>query len=518
MFRMKNNENSEKKPRNFKKVKYGSMSIVILVLVIAIVVVLNIVLSLFMKRYPIKVDLTSDKRYELCDESIDVLKNMTSDVEITVTYPKETLIQYSYYQMIPEILDKYSVYAKAGGGSVEINYVDVTKDPDVISKYSKYYNGTISEGSIVVYANEKVKVVNMTSMFTSSSSSSYSTTSDSNSVSFIGESSLTSAIMSVTDANPINAAFTTYINQAYVYGEDSGAYYSTEKFKSLLSSNGYECTDIDVMTDKISTEDYDLLVIPAPSSDFNEDVIASLEDFLYNEGNYGKSVIYISGLYATDLPNLEEFLAKWNVQIEDNVVFDDDNIINATVSSLGGTTSAPIVQIADTDAVGTLSNESLPIIAPFSRQLTVLSKNSDIDTTAVLTSQSTSYLRSLSSTGDEAVGDKGENNIITLSTRQRAEQLDVYESNVLVIGSCYMSDPSILTNTSAYNNANVLLNTVNTMTGKESSFVIPQKNLEEATLALTSSQGNGIRVIVVYIIPLVVIAIGVIVFIRRKNR
>lgn len=513
---MKNTENTEKKPKNLKKFKYGSMSVVVIALVVAIVVVINIIVSLLMNRYPLKLDLTADKRYELCEESIDVLGKMEKDVEITVTMPRETLIQYNYYQMIPEILDKYSVYAEAGKGSVTVDYVDITKDPDVVSKYSQYYNGTITEGCIVVYSGEKVKVLPITNLFTSSSSSYYSTAT---SVSFVGESTITSAIMSVTDANPMKAAFTSLINEAYVYGQDSSMYYSTEQLKSLLASNGYEFNDtgdIDVMKDEFSPEDYDLLVIPAPSVDFNEDVIAKLEDFLYNEGNYGKHVIYISGLASLDLPNIEEFLAKWNIQIEDTAVMDDENMMQASLSSLGGTAAAPIVTISDTEAVGELPNESLPIVAPLSREVTILSKNGDIVSSAVLTSSSTSYAKSID--GAEIEGDAGSRNVAVLSKRERGEGLAVYTSSVLAIGSAYMSDPSIIINTSAYNNANFLLNSVNTMTGKENSFVIPQKNLQEETLALTAEQVKLVRNVVIYIIPLIVVVAGVIVFIRRKNR
>ena len=56
------------------------------------------------------------------------------------------------------------------------------------------------------------------------------------------------------------------------------------------------------------------------------------------------------------------------------------------------------------------------------------------------------------------------------------------------------------------------------MTGKENSFVIPQKNLQEETLSLTAAQIVGIRTFVVFIIPLIVVVIGIVVFIRRKNK
>lgn len=513
---MSNKENTEKKPRNLKKFKYGSMSVVVLVLVVAIVVVINIIVGALMNRYPIKVDLTADGRYELCDETIEVLKNLDEDVEIAVMYPESTLLQYNYYNMIPKILDNYKVYAEAGEGSITLKYVDVTKDPDVVSKYSEYYNGTISEGSIVVYANQKVKVTSIYNLFTQNSGNSYYQTS-SPSVSFIGESTITSAIMSVTDANPINAAFATFNNSAYVYGEDLNVYYPAEQFKNLLATNGYECTDIDVMTDDISPEEYDLVVIPAPINDFNEDIIVKLEDFLYNDGNYGKNVVYLASVNSVNLPNITEFLAKWNIQVENNVVLDEVNMINAALSVSSQAIPAIIATISDTEAVGELPNEKLPIILPFAREISVIEKNGEYVTGGILATSSTSYLTPLLE-GEEVSEDKTSRFVGALSKRERAEGYDVYTSNVLAIGSIYMADPAVVTNTSAYNNANFLLNTLNTMTGKENSFVIPQKNLHEETLALTASQAKGVRNIVMYVIPLIVVAAGVIVFIRRKNR
>jgi len=505
---MNNNENTGKSPKNFKKFKYGTMSVVVIVLVIAIVVVINVIAGIVMKRYPLKLDLTADKRFELCDETIDALKKLDKDVEITVTYPKEVLLQYNYYQMVPEILDKYSVYAKAGSGNIDVNYIDVNKDPDLVAKYKKNYNGDINEGQIVIASGEQVKVSPVVALFNQASDGS---------ITFMGESAITSAIMSVTDANPVNAVFLSMMGDSYVYGNDASAHYCIQSFKNLIASNGYECTEADIMNADISTENCDLIAIPAPIYDYSEDVISKLEDFLYNDGMYGKNVIYIANLYATDLPNLEEFLAKWNIQMEDAVIYDDNASMNASLFISKDPVSAPILSIADAEAVGTLPNENLPVVAPMARQLSILDKNSEYVTSSVLTSSNTSYLLPL--TEDTKVEEgNGPRDVMVLSKRERAEQFDVYTSNVLAVGSAYMADPLLISSTNAYNNANLLLNSVNTMTGKENSFVIPQKELQRQTLALDSSQLKVIGNVVIYVIPLLVVAAGVIVFVRRRNR
>ena len=54
-----------KKPRNRKKLKYGALATGITVVFIAAVVLLNVLVSVVMDRYPLKVDLTSSKLYEI---------------------------------------------------------------------------------------------------------------------------------------------------------------------------------------------------------------------------------------------------------------------------------------------------------------------------------------------------------------------------------------------------------------------------------------------------------------------
>ena len=82
-------EKAPKVKTGMKKFKYGTMSLIVVALVLAIVIVINLMSSMISKRYPIKFDLTPDKRYELSDESINVLKNLSGDVDVTVTMERK---------------------------------------------------------------------------------------------------------------------------------------------------------------------------------------------------------------------------------------------------------------------------------------------------------------------------------------------------------------------------------------------------------------------------------------------
>lgn len=519
-----------KKVRNTKKLKYGSTSLIVVVLVIAIVIVVNLMSGMLTKRYPLKLDLTSDNRYELSEESIELMKNLDKDIEITVTSTQDIFAAmssqyeqtfYQYYgaivempfEMIPEILDKYSVYAEAGSGSITVKYVDINKNPDVVTRLNKNYNGEITEGSIVLSCGDRVKVIDSTEVASMIIPSQNSTQTNIE-MTFAGESTITSAIVSVADQNPVRAAVITTAGGNSIF--DTTHQQIAASLESFLNKNGYECTEIDAQNDKISPEEYDLIVLACPNVDFTEDIIAKFSDFLYNGGKYQKNMIYVPNYYATNLPNITAFLEDWKISIEQSEIY-DENMAQVSVSALNAVGYAPIIEVSDTESVGSLANDSLPLVAPAARPITILSKNNDSIITEVLKSSPTSYLSSLENEG-EVSSEKAAYNIVVKSRRETAEQLDVYGSELLVIGSPFMLDNSLLSKSNSINNANVISNIINGMTGKETTAAIPEKYLTQSNLTLTQASVRVTQVITIIVIPLLIAIIGAVILLWRKNK
>lgn len=519
-----------KKVRNTKKLKYGSASVVVVVLVIAIVIVVNLMSGMLTKRYPLKLDLTSDNRYELSEESIELMKNLDKDIEITVTSTQDIFAAmssqyeqtfYQYYgaivempfEMIPEILDKYSVYAEAGSGSITVKYVDINKNPDVVTRLNKNYNGEITEGSIVLSCGDRVKVIDSTEVASMIIPSQNSTQTNIE-MTFAGESTITSAIVSVADQNPVRAAVITTAGGNSIF--DTTHQQIAASLESFLNKNGYECTEIDAQNDKISPEEYDLIVLACPNVDFTEDIIAKFSDFLYNGGKYQKNMIYVPNYYATNLPNITAFLEDWKISIDQSEIY-DENMAQVSVSALNAVGYAPIIEVSDTESVGSLANDSLPLVAPAARPITILSKNNDSIITEVLKSSPTSYLSSLENEG-EVSSEKAAYNVVVKSRRETADQLDVYGSELLVIGSPFMLDNSLLSKSNSINNANVISNIINGMTGKETTAAIPEKYLSQSNLALTQASVRVTQVITIIVIPLLIAIIGAVILLWRKNK
>lgn len=517
-------EKAPKKPKNFKKLKYGSVFIVSIALVVAIVVVLNIMVSMLAKRSPIKIDLTPDNRYELSDETVAVLKNMDKDVEITVTVTREyfdSIAAYyermysSYvpgtevpYDMIPMLLDKYKLYAEQGSGSVDVKYVDIDVDPDVLAKYNKYYSGDINKGDMIVYSNERVRVISGTDVinmlvadqnaFQSSGVLQFA---------FVGESTITSAIMSVVDTSPVSVAFIKTMNGQPLYNTTQYGTLIDSIENGLLTKNGYDCTDVDITLDELDTEKYDMVVLAVPSYDLGEESIAKLSNFLYNGGKYDRNMVYFPGVEQTNLPNIAEFLADWSIKVENSLILDDSYMDNTNI----------VLSVSDMEAVGSLPSETLPIVAPYAREISIIKKNNDDIVSQVLSSSDKSYTRDMLDQNAEP-GAEGARAVAVLTKKQAAEQFNVYTSSLLVIGSSFMADDLLITQNNTYNNANVLVNMFNTMTGKESTAVIPDKNLQQSYIAPTAKEARNIKVIVIWVIPFIAAAIGVVVLLRRRNR
>lgn len=529
----------EKKPFNKKKLKYGTVATVITVVFIAVVVVINLIAGVLTDRKDLKLDLTKEKYYEVSQDTIDYIQDLKTDVEIAVM-AKESDFATSgtYMKMVLETLEKYEQHSD----HIKINFYDVASNPDVVTKFSANYNGEISEGNIVVASGERVKVLTVNSLFNMQSdyySGSSSVTS------YKGEQELTSAIMSVTDANPQRVAFISKYNGSAIYHSDNA--YSISALYSLMDKNGYEVSEVDIMTDSLSPEDYDMAVLPAPVNDLSEDSIKKLDDFLYNNGDLDKDMIYIADVLQYSTPNIDDFLEVWGIEIGGSIVYDSSSDKSQYVTTMKGQLSAPVATIAEDTYSEGLSNTKLPIIVPLARPVNLLfDANVDRNTTALLTTSDTSFLYPLEmQTAEEAKAkaeaaengeeeaeeeteettefdqdsaEKSAQTVMAVATKTNMDSNNTaHVNNVMVIGGATILD-QVLTYSNTYNNAEYVINAVNKMCGKENGIIIAEKDLSVQTIDITSSQIKAISRTVIFIIPLIVVAAGIVVFLRRRNR
>ncbi len=536
----------EKNIFNKKKFKYGAVAVVITVFIIVIVIFLNLIAGILTEKKGLKLDLTAQNFYEISQETIDYIKNMDSDVEIAVMEKKSELESYDSSKIVVENLNKY----EQNSDHITVNYYDVTENPDVVNKYAANYNGEIKARDIIIACGDRIKVTSVDMLFNYNVQNYYQTGNLTYS-GYKGEQEITSAIMNVTDSNRIRVALLSMYNGEAIYHGDIAI--GLASFVQMLDKNGYEYTLVDLLTDEISPDDYDLAVLTAPMNDLTDDCIKKIEDFLYNNGNLDKDMIYIADVLQRKTPRIDEFLEVWGIEVGGNQVIESNNDkiqqINIMRNTLQQTQAAkaPVAEIANEEYSEGLSNTKLPIVAPATRNINLLfESNVDRDTTPILKTSAGSILLPLNlqdQSSDTALingeepteaseetqattefdiesAERSENIVMAMTTKSSMDSNDQqHVNNLLVIGSASFTDPCI-TGTATFNNAEFIINTVNKMCDKESTaIIIEEKLFDSAPLNITSSKLSLISKIIQFAIPIATAFCGALVIgLRRRNR
>lgn len=512
----KDKPKKDKKTLNTKKLKYGTLATVFTVIVVAIVVAINLIAQDVTERFDLTMDLTDNDIYTVSQDTIDYLEDLDQKVEITVLADESAFENNAiYFKQASEVIKKYALYSD----NISVNFIDMNKNPTIVSKYNDIYKGDLAEGDIVIFRestsdedSDRIKVLSLSNLFTTSTDNYGNTTvTQSN-----AEQELTSAVMYVTDANPKKAVLVSTDMPTSVYA-------SAQSLLKMLNSNGYDLEEVDLLTSDLDIENTDLLLILSPLNDFNNAVIEKISDYLYNDGKLGKNVLYMANYDQNKTDNIDAFLEEWGLSVGDSYIAETNTSAsqNVTVYGLGYTIRSSIGVIANDDYADLVSDTTLPIAVPLPRPIeTLWETNGDRETSVILTTSSTSALvpRDASDDFDISTAVTGMQNVMAMGSKYIFDDNnEKVTSNVMVMGSAFMSDIYITSDTS-YNNGEFILNSVNKMTGKSSGITIVPKSLSISTISIDDTQVTAIRTVVMFVIPLVIVAIGVVVYVRRRNK
>ncbi|MEE5993156.1 MAG: GldG family protein [Oscillospiraceae bacterium] len=506
-----------------KKLRYGALATAITCVVTAIVVVVNVLVSGLMEKYPLKLDLTEDGIYEISNESINYLQGLQQDVNFTVLM-SESSFQTSglSMKMVGELLEKYAQYSD----KVHLTFVDPSTNPDIVNTYQENYSGSLTEGDIIISDandNSKMRVVNAGNLFSYDQEKLYyyryygQGSLEDSITGFTGEQNLTAALMYVTDADPVKVAVLSKANGTPVYNQTYN-YYSIGMMGQTLTKNGYDVQEVDIYTDELSPETYDLVILPAPINDLTSTAIDKLSAFLYNDGEYNRNMLYIADFTQGNTPNLDELLSTWGISVTKNLALEGDDSAAQQVTLALGNAAVPLATIEDESYATGLDNAALPIAAPLCRPIEFLweSQGGGI-TSALLKTSETVYLNEMGEkTNNNKKESAGAQTVMGVSVRKEYIDNIPHQSSVMVMGSMMLADYYLMQDAS-YNNAQYFISAVNQMAGKDSGLIIAEKQLTAQTLNMTTGDMRG-SIFVVFAVPAAVMAIGVFVIMRRRNK
>lgn len=498
-------EKAEKKRIRRRKMKYGGAATAVTVVVIAVVVLVNVVLGVLSDRINMSVDITPNGTFEISQETIDYLATVNEPVEIVCMSDELefSTSNYVYFKQAYEVLKKYTIYSD----NISLKFVDMTKDPTYANKYSELYKGNISEYSIVVSTDKRIKVISIQDLYNVEMD--YNTYSQ-KITSSKAEQELTSAIMYVTDPSPLNAVM--------FNSETGGSCY--DNVYDMLVSNGYNVSEINPLVDEIP-EDTDIIAICAPTNDYDEETVQKIYDFLDNGGQLGKNLIYVADYTQNSTTNIDSLLAEWGIKIGDGVV-GDSNTSN-TASSSQFVIGNYINTEEDNYYDDNVSDTSLPVLSYYSRPIELLFDQKDNRLTyPLVTTDDTAfvYTEDMQSEVENGTFDPETGSYTTMAVARKyvfnSDNEAVY-SSVLAVGSSYMLDSSI-TGATYYNNGDYFISALNTLTGKTSGISIVAKDLTSTTFDMDQATYNTCFIVFVILIPLAVLVIGIVVYVRRRHK
>lgn len=516
--------------RNFK---HGTLAVVFTVLFLAAVVVLNVIVNIVSDRFDTTADLSDSGIYTLDEETTGYLDKLTMDVTVSVMN-SETDFEGggTYYKSVNELLKKMAMQNE----HFKVQYLQIDQNPVFTSRF----NGeTLSTNYIVVESAEtgRHRILTPGSYFSCNAfrsqlsqydypetyidqyveqyvNSSYASwVIDGSNI----EEAAISAMLFVTNRDPVRVAFTTGFDEL-----------ENSDLQKLLSKNGYDVESINVMNVSEIDKDIDFIVMMAPSKDYDNDSLDKIAKFLDNDGAFGKNLVYFSSsevMYERDdtlsenqpgaaLTNLSSFLAEWGIKIEDSYVFQT----NGSYVFTSGGDYRQVMNLQDTEYIGNANSNSLYTVEKYMRPVTQIwgedKSKGGVEQKVLIKSFDGAYEIPFNADENFDISTANSGEFIDAICAYKIHSTTQEVSRVAVFGSVYFQ---ALTE-SNYNNQNILINMFNYISGKTDGVTITSKNFETVGFDMNQGSANVLAIILCIVIPILVIVLGIVIWVRRRHR
>jgi ABC-2 type transport system permease protein len=466
--------------------------VVLLCLLVTGTFLVNLVVALLDQRLALTVDLTANAAYQAGEETKALLQRLDRDVEISVLASEDAFTGNAYLVQAQRMMEQYPRLSSR----VRLTYVDYISDPTFAARYPGL---TLSQGNVLVTCGDRVKQLQLTDLFNFQSQAGSPTIHSSR-----AEEALTSAILYVTSEEQVRAAVLVGNGMA-----------NMPAFSELLVANNYELSQVSLATDALD-DAYDLALLLGPRIDLSEDALRKLDAFLYNDGDYGKTLFYTADVAQESLPNMEVFLREWGIVMGEGAVFE-----TTAARTYQYQPYYPVAEYVDQAYRDRLLDPSAPVLMPLSRPLTLLFETREnLSNQVLLQFTETSGVRppeAVDSFSVEQAERWGPMPALVLAGKRIYDTTGMTQarSNLVVSASTAMLDAFSIQNTSL-SNSEYLLNLLNTLCERTDVVNIRPKSLAGDTLSVTTAQGNTLGILIAGVLPLAILTTGIVIWLARR--
>ena len=485
-----------------KTIGTGIFSTGFIAIVVALVVFVNLIAgTLTTKETWASIDMTSQKLFSISKTTTDMLKKVDSDINVYVMSSKGDMDD-----TVKKTLERYTSASK----HIKVEYKDTTVYPNF---YKDFTDTAPSAKSLIVYnsKNKKSKVIDYNNIYVTDSNSYYS--SQSSASQYDCEGQLDSAISYVRT----NKTATIYeVDGHNEVGLDSNTFGTDNNLKEIIEKYNCEVETVKLLGLKeISTKDCAALLILGPQKDYTKDEAKMVIDYL---NNGGKVIIGLENMISFDVdkPNFNSILKEFNIQVNKGIVAEND-------SSYYSPQYGAYYAFSE-GKEGFANSLTSYIFTPYTSGIKQINKkNSDVTYMALASTSDKAVLKknptSIKTYEKEKGDEEGSFDTIVYATKNitARDSSETKTADLLVFGSVYSLADSIDeyvqgSNTQIVNNA--LKEFIDTDVETVS---VPAKSLQSTQLTVTESGTRVFGVLIAIVLPVIVLAWGIVVWIRRRK-
>lgn len=465
--------------RNLSMGAYSSVTVVIMV-------VLTVIVNMIAGKLPTKytnIDVTSNQLYTITEQTQEMLKNLTEDINIYVISGEDDADA-----TINQTLKCY----EAASSHVKVTFIDPLVNPQFVSQYT---TSSISQNSLVVESDKRYKIISYNDLYETEID--YSTYQQ-NVTGYDAEGQLTSAIAYCTSDDMPKIYMIAGHNE---YSMDSG-------FLTAMEKENIEYETISLMDYETIPDDAECIIIHAPEKDFSKDDADKVIAYL----NQGGKAFITTEYVGTQLTNFERILAEFGMTIQEGYAVD---------SNAGNYYQTPIYLLPNVEyaeETSGLTGQYTYLLAPYAQGIALPDAEVENMTyTKLLTGSESSIVKT--DVANASTYEKEEGDIAgQVCLGVKAEKtLDSGSAVMYVFASAQMfmdNADSVV----AGNNKQLFSNIVSSIADHEVSVSVPVKSYEVESLTASASDVTFFGIVAVVMIPLTLIIIGMVIWLNRRKK
>lgn len=486
----------DKKPNKFiqtlkKRWLINGTKTTILVLII---IALFIGISVLMQSLDlIPLDMSQDKLYTLTDESKEKVKDVDKDVNMYFIGVEDD----------DSILDLAKQYTKENE-RINVEAINLDERPDIAQKYEIQSGDMV----IIVECGDRSQMISYNDLYTYDPTT-YETID-------ISEERLTAGILSTT----IDEVPKIYFLSGY---SDFSLTDGMQYLDIYLQNEINEVDTVDILTTGKVPDDCDTLIITTPNKDFDEITTNAIIDYI----NSGRNILWLNSVIAEeqDFPNVNKILAMYGVNpfgvggiretTAEKKVYNSPDLIMPELQ---------YHEITDNLQNGMLFLNATKINLVSSEELA----NLNVEETDILKTSEGSYFRTnFYNSGDEKT-DEDETGPFLVGAElektitEETEDTNAVVSKLIIFGENYfVSDLPLSSSVNSpliqfRQNKDLVLNSIAYLSDREED-ITARKTTGNVTYTATE-QENTIILAIIFGVPILIIVIGIVVWIKRQRR